>query len=424
MIHQVHLPDLTRKRLTDVVMLQLRLLCYAASTTTCAETSCAQYLDQHARFRGRGAQIARWLWRAPKRRQPLEAFAQGPTVEKQAWSQRLAHEALTFLRHPAGPLMSYVSKNAASWQQAGAQFLLKFYDDLCAPSGLPNSLFSERGASPFNRQDFLVGFQDENRELYVCAVCDESDYDTRVTDSTYAEIEHYLPKSHYPHLACHPFNLLPICHHCNFLKRNADPLKGGSRNPRHLGDVLLPYRESGLGSQTYLSVQLGKTYAATRFGRLKPRKSIDLGQRIEAFGSVYKVPKRWQERIDEIGEKLFRRIRQLLQSGPGLPSGSDRMQTLLASLDLLLYFLAYEDHGKEPFAFAMTWWLATLINQEVEPASQNPSHPMPQVTALLQAVSSQSSTGDQSRAETPAHSQPLTIARRLREWTFHETAEP
>jgi type I site-specific restriction endonuclease len=31
----------------------------------------------------------------------------------------------------------------------------------------------------------------------------------------------------------------------------------------------------------------------------------------------------------------------------------------------------YEHQGKEPFAFAMTWWLATLINQEVEPAAQN-----------------------------------------------------
>lgn len=43
--------------------------------------------------------------------------------------------------------------------------------------------------------------------------------------------------------------------------------------------------------------------------------------------------------------------------------------------------------GKEPFAFAMTWWLASLINQEVEPATQNPSHLMPQLSALLQALS-------------------------------------
>jgi hypothetical protein len=415
MIHQVYLPDVTRRRLTDVVMLQLRLLYYAASSATLDEASCAQHLDHHARFRRRGTQIARWLWRAPKRHQPLEDFAQGPIAEKQAWSRQLAHEALTFLRHPAGSLTPHVGKNAPPWQKAGALFLLRFYDDLCVRPGLPDYLFSESDASPFYRQDFLTGFQDRNRELRVCAVCDESGYYTRVNDSTCTEIEHYLPKSRYPHLACHPFNLLPICHHCNSLKQHTDPLKGGSRNQRALENILPPYREPGLGSRTYLPVQLGKTYTTTRFGKLKPRGTIDLGQRIEAFGEVYKVPKRWQERIDEIGEKLFRRIRQLLQSGPDLPGDSARLQALLTSLDLLLYFLSQEDHGKEPFAFAMTWWLATLINHEVVPATQNPSHPTPQVTALLQTVAIESNMNVQSRPETLAYAKHLAMARSLQE---------
>ena len=415
MIHQVHLPDVTRRRLTDVVMLQLRLLRHAALTATPDDSKLCTASRPDVRFRGRGAQIAPWLWRAPKRRQPLEDFAQGPTAEKQVWSRQLAHEALTFLRHPVGSLTPHVGKNASPWQKAGAKFLLNFYDDLCASSGLPDYLFSESDASPFRRQDFLAGFRDTNRDLYVCAVCDESGYYTVVDDATYTEIEHYLPKSRYPHLACHPFNLLPICHHCNFLKRHTDPLKGGSRNQRALEHILLPYREPGLGSRTYLPVQLGTTYTTTRFGKLKSRETIDLGQRIEAFGEVYKVPKRWQERTDEIGEKLFRRIRQLLQSGPGLPSDSGRLQALLTVLDFLLYFLAQEEHGKEPFAFAMTWWLATLINHEIVPATQNPAHPMPQVTALLQAVAIESNTDVQSRPETPAHAKRLAMARSLRE---------
>ena len=148
-----------------------------------------------------------------------------------------------------------------------------------------------------------------------------------------------------------------------------------------------PFRESTRKHSIYT-----QTYATTRFGKLKPRETIDLGQRIEAFGEVYKVPKRWQERTEEIGEKLFRRIRQLIQSEPGLPSDSGRLQALLTVLELLLYFLSQEDHGKEPFGFAMMWWLASLINHEVEPATQDPSHPMPQVTALLQAVAIESNT--------------------------------
>jgi 5-methylcytosine-specific restriction endonuclease McrA len=413
MIHQVHLPALTRKRLTDVVMLQLRLLYYAASTATVDEASCAQYLDQHARFRGRGTQIARWLWRTPKRHKQLEAFARGPAAERRAWCRRLARETLVLIRNPAGSITHHVNKNASSWQNAGATFLRNFYHDLCASSGLPGYLFSGSDAPPFRRQDFLSEFQDRNQALYVCAVCDETRYHTVVDDSILTDIEHYLPKSRYPHLACHPFNLLPVCHHCNLLKKNADPLKGNSNNPRNLEDIFLPYREPGLGSLTYLQVRLGTTYTSTRLGQLKPRTTTDLRQKLAAFGEVYKVPKRWRGQVNTIGETLFRRLQRFSHSGWRIPSGNTMPQTLLAMLDQLLYYL-YEDQGKEPFAFAMTWWLAALINHEVEPATHNPSHPTPQVAALLQAVSIEPSTSTQPRSGTPILSQPLAIARSLR----------
>jgi hypothetical protein len=415
MIHQVHLPELTRRRLTDVVMLQLRLLYYAASTAALDEASCAQYLDQHARCRGRGSQIAAWLWRAPRRYKPLETFAQGPAPEKREWSQCLAREALAFLRNPIGSIAHHVTTNAFPWQNAGAMFFRNFYDDLCAAPGLPGYLFSESGAPAFRRQDFLAEFKDINRDLYVCAACDESGYHTVVGGSILTDVEHYLPQSRYPHLACHPFNLLPICHHCNLLKRNADPLKGGSSNPRILEDILLPYREPGLSSQTYLQVRLGKSETSTRLGQIKPRTATELRQKIAAFGVVYQVPARWRERIHTIGETLFRRMRRFLRSVEGLPNDGTRSQTLLDQLDQLLYDL-YEDQGKEPFGFAMTWWLATLLKHEVEPATHDPLHPMPQVDALLQAVSTESThdMDTQHRPMTFTHSEHLALARDLR----------
>jgi hypothetical protein len=415
MIHQVHLPELTRRRLTDVVMLQLRLLYYAASTATLDAASCAQYLDRHTRFRGRGVQIATWLWRAPKRREPLETFAQGPTLEKREWSQRLAREALAFLRNPIGPMAHHVHTTAFAWQNAGAMFLRNFYNDLCAPSGFPGYLFSEAGASPFRRQDFLAEFKDVNWALYVCAACDESGYHTVVDGSILTDIEHYLPRSRYPHLACHPFNLLPICHPCNLQKHNADPLKGTSSTPRILEDILLPYREPGLRSQAYLQVRLGKTEGSTRLGQLRPRTATDLRQKIAALGDVYRVPARWQGQINTIGETLFRRMRQFLRSGRSLPSDDTRWQTLLDMLDQLLYDL-FEAQGKEPFGFAMTWWLATLLKHEVEPATHNPSHPMLQVDAILQAISTEPTHGTATGygSESRTHAVHLAIARELR----------
>jgi len=289
--------------------------------------------------------------------------------------------------------------------------LRNFYDDLCEPSGLPSYLFAQHGAIPFRRQDFLARFEQANRGLYVCAVCDETLYRTVVDGDVYSEIEHYLPKSRYPHLACHPFNLLPICSSCNRLKGSVDPLQGRTGNRHDLEDILLPYREPGLGSRTYLYVQLGRTPDTTQLSQLRPRPAIDLHQRIATFAGVYKVPKRWQGQIKTIEDTLFRRIRHALQLGWHASRGGTMPQILLAVLDQLLEVL-HEAQGQEPFAFAMTWWLATLINQEVEPATRNPAHPMPQLSILLQALSIDTSV--QSGTGLPTSSAQFGTARSLR----------
>jgi hypothetical protein len=89
---------------------------------------------------------------------------------------------------------------------------------------------SEPGASPFGRQGFLQAFTDANRDLYVCEVCDESGYYTIVEGNLRTDIDHYLPKSRYPHFACHPYYLIPICKACNqVVKGTKDPLEAPGR---------------------------------------------------------------------------------------------------------------------------------------------------------------------------------------------------
>src|SRR5262249_30975367 len=137
----------------------------------------------------------------------------------------------------------------------------------------------------------------------------------------------------------------------------------------------------------------------------------DLRQSIAAFSDVYKIPQRWQGKVNAIGENLFRRIRQFLRYGWHIPADETMPHTLLSALDHLLCDL-YENQGKEPFAFAMTWWLAPLINQEVEPSTNDPAHPMPQLSALLQALSLDTSA--RSGAETRTASTQLATTRSLR----------
>ena len=191
MIHQVFLPEITRKRLTDVIALQVLLLTYAATRDALNEASCTTYLDRCARFRGRGAQIAAWIWRAPRRYPLLEKFAEGPAAQKLEWSQRITREVLAFLQHPIGHINTHVRKTASLWERAGADFLRRFYVDLCSPAGLPGYIFCEPGSDSFGRQDLLTAFKSTNRHLHICAVCDETDYHTMPNDRILAQIDHY-----------------------------------------------------------------------------------------------------------------------------------------------------------------------------------------------------------------------------------------
>jgi hypothetical protein len=383
MIHQVYLPEITRKRLTDVVALQMLLLTYAASRGTVNEASCTTYLDRCARFRERGPQIATWIWHAPSRYEPLEKFAQGPTAQKLGWSQRITREAFAFLQHPIGHIEPYVRRTASPWERAGADFLRMFYGDLCSPIGLPGCIFSEPITGSFGRQDLLAAFKEANHHLHICAVCDETGYHTTLNGHIYAELDHYLPESMYPHLACHPFNLVPICHHCNaMIKGKANPLQGSSRNRLCVEDIFLPYREAGLGSCTYLQVRLGEALTEAEFGELRPREEINLRSRIEGFHRAYKIPDRWSQRVNEIGPQLVKRMREFRR---GIPVSALTPRSLLNELDDLLYSF-HQDQGSESFACAKMWWLAALINDEVEPATRRRQHASGLTSPLLQEI--------------------------------------
>jgi hypothetical protein len=97
---------------------------------------------------------------------------------------------------------------------------------------------------------------------------------------------------------------------------------------------------------------------------------------------VYKIPDRWRQRVDEIGPQLLKRIREFLR---GSPVTALSARSLLNELDDLLYSL-HQDQGSEPFACAKMWWLAALINDEVEPATRRRQHASGPISPLLEEI--------------------------------------
>jgi hypothetical protein len=422
MIHQVILPKSTRKRLGEVVALQIWLLRYATESNLIDKNTCAAFLKRVPWIDGRESKIVGWAFNS-KRYESLSQFGSGPPEFKVALLKRIILETRRF-GNGRGLIKGLVipesdreiPQEIQDSHNGARQFLLAFYDAFC-DSGFPKYFFPGVHAKPFGRQVFLDAFVEMNNGLYVCAICDESGYFTAANENIYTDIDHYLPKSIYPHLSCHPYNMIPICHPCNsYIKGTKDLLEGPDGVHLRLEDILLPYRkESGLASRTYL--QIGSGESAKRlveFNELKPRGHLDLRHRIGALGRVYQIPMRWNERVDQIGETLFRRIYQFLQDSRGMPIDASLPQVLMDALDQLLYYLCEKDQGdlgKDPFAFAMTWWLAHLINEEIEPvAESHPGNP-PGKSALLQEIEAWFIRSTEARYE---QTQRMRIAQDLR----------
>ena len=424
MLHTVYLSDRIKSRLTDIVMLQMVLLRYALFVSNINEDTCATYLNRHKRFRGRGGAIARWLFSSDSRHTPLQDFAsfheethkasipfEQERNEKRQWCKQLYRQVQALLfNQPVQLDTLYVEDKAPAWQKEAAKYLVSFYDYLESKTPFPSYLFSEPDAAKFGRQDFLKDFLAANSDLYVCPVCDESGYYTVIENNIRTDIDHYLPKSLYPHLSCHPYNLIPTCTACNqTVKGTKDPLTASDGRRLRLNEVYLPYRSQGLSTSTYLRIQFEDAEEPAKWikvGELFPQNPPDdtISQLIDTLDKVYKIPHRWSQngRVDKISETLFRRMRQFLGDGRGSPLGFDMPSAVYNTLNQLLYYLHQEDQSKDPFAFAMTWILVALLNEEYKlltqaQPEQNDALRFPLIAELVQGLG-QNFTNNKERA--------------------------
>lgn len=402
MIHGLKLPLITHNRLNDVVLLQLFLLYHAASTPTINAHTCERFLSHKKFFQGRSKKIVDWLWQpgTTKRHKHLKNFASSFEAKsneerdkeqqtKIDWCLCLLSEAASLygLTYPPLEVMNFFGddnnpecdeKNAPNWKREAKCFLLYFYSEyLQTNKKFPVEFFSDPEATEFGRQDILAAFLKENQHLEVCAFCDESRYYTQDEKSTYTSLDHYFPKSHYPHFACHPYNLIPTCPFCNSsIKGEHDPFIDTSGRRRTLSKYSLPYRNEGRGHDSYLEVSLGRGSVPFEITKIRPRKdnagNIDpeIYQAIEILTQVHNIPGRWitATEIHKISETLYRRMRQFFCNGQNIPPNFDMSPIIVYDmLKRLLYYINEEDRQRDPFAFAMTWMLVALINDELRP---------------------------------------------------------
>ena len=371
MFHSITLPKITRRNLTKAMWWQFDLLIWAARAPTVNREECGKWLQRHPVHRVGADAIARWTFSWEDARESICKFAEDTTAkpdEKIRWIRQRRREAKRLLCKPKGEIdnVIYPSVKNPTWQTHAKTFWISFYNRF-RKQGLPAELLGPYVTDGFTDQIFLKSFLDRNKHLCVCPVCDTTAFFTVVQrekgSEVYTDIDHYLPKSSYPHLAIHPYNLMPLCHNCNSgTKGEEDPLDAGSGTRYKLEDIWLPYRHAGLSRSLYVTIiPAGKDLLFDAFV-LKSGGDMpaQLDAVIDVLSRVYDIPGRWKQRMEEISDKLFRRMRDYSRFYGTPPIESNALE----HFDELLFLFDQEDAAREPYAIPMAWLLVYLLNAE------------------------------------------------------------
>lgn len=377
MIHQVAQLPRACRLLTDIVALQIAVLEVAAQNPPeiinddkNIRKSLRAYLAAKRRFSAKQdqpEQVANWIARKRKGLvSHLVAFSQATPDEKSRLVAGVWHDVLLLYRPKAATLKVAVLEGAEEWKRGAKDFLYAFYD-LWSDPGFDPYLFSHPLNGMYTRQHFVEEFAEKNPKLYLCAICDSTAYRTRTDARAYTSVEHFFPRSIYPHLSCHPHNLIPICSLCNsYIKGDKDPMQLGG-DSISMADLVLPYQSNeGFSKLAYVTLRPRHPIDRRRHPltvKMKPRQDFDPGKKIDAFNSLYRVEERWDNVLEQIEEQAFRRMCQFFALDLALGTTLTDSEQVRQRLDLLMALTHRDNLGKDPFAFLITWMLKHYVDQ-------------------------------------------------------------
>jgi hypothetical protein len=154
--------------------------------------------------------------------------------------------------------------------------LLEAFYEIALREGLPIDAQGNTGRS-FDRSQFVTIFEEENYGR-VCPLCDG--------DMNGPEVDHWLPKSVYPALSCHPKNLVPVCHRCNSRECKGEQCPTTAAKHCPFDDWFHPYERP---AHTHFSVKL--TGAQVSLVNADP----DQQTRLNNLDGLLKLTPRWTE---------------------------------------------------------------------------------------------------------------------------------
>jgi hypothetical protein len=210
-------------------------------------------------------------------------------------------------------------------QKALRPVMERFYTDIL------DAGFDKILANRFNRDSFTAAFWSSNAIMLICPACDtlrpeekreRPDKDEEEeTSKIYAEVDHFFPKSKYPFLSVHPYNLVPICSVCNkYYKSDQDPIDAHSDAP--LSRCFLPYlrpaKDSGQNpTEDQIEVKISRTTQGTAYQVEIEDASKAFPCRVANLERLFKLSDRWLTRLrPQVVKRITERVvewRSMLQ---------------------------------------------------------------------------------------------------------------
>jgi len=372
MIHQVRASLQDVEILRQIVDLQLAILSLAANTSSVDKSTDSTHGNLEIALRGlfqddgRASKTASWITRTQKLLEPLNGFASHTNLEeKQGFVEQIKADISLIYKPKQAKLKVAITDKSPSWQLAAKNFLLEFYDIFGTERGFPSYLFiSQDYKASYRRWEFIDGFTAINPHLRLCAVCDSTLYRTTIGDRPYTSIEHFFPKSRYPHLAVHPYNLIPICPFCNSIARDIDPF-GEDEDNLGVKGLVLPYQnQPGLNEQVYIYVKPHSDRERHPFElEMLPNQHYpDIRTLVGNFERIYQVQDRWNKDIEWIDQHVFKRITQFLTADVQAGNKIEDPRFLIDRFQLLMAVISKENLGQDPFGFAVIWLIKYHID--------------------------------------------------------------
>ncbi|MEZ4859724.1 MAG: hypothetical protein R3C14_00375 [Caldilineaceae bacterium] len=374
MIHQVKPPLAAVAKLKQIVKLQLLLLDHAVEQPVVDAASIATCLAEA--YGTEAAKVAKWVAHKGTWLAALNQFAAHTDHAAKRNLVAGIRADIQLLYTPAPQrLQITIPKDAPNWKLGVREFCLHFFELWRAETkepGFPSQLFPlDNDAQSFTRWDYLDAFRTANDGLYLCAICDTSAYRTTVGNRIFASIEHFFPKSYYPHLAIHPYNLVPICPFCNSRAGDKD-IMTYCDEALGIAEILLPYSQAHSGFTEQAFVEIRPRISSGEIDREKihplhikfrPAKNYQAERALYIFNETYGIEERWNNDLDQIGEHVFRRIQQFLLGDVHAGNSLTDHRFLLDKIKMLMALTERQDLGKDPYGFATVWLLNYFVDR-------------------------------------------------------------